>query len=122
MRRGSLFLVLVVSLAILPLGVSSWALPMRDFDNYERKALKAETGWGGEEFPKSDRVEWSYKQGHAGWLFDKHWKHDVHSKDFGKNDDPYCDPPVSTPEPATILLVGTTLTGLGLVRRRIYRH
>ena len=40
---------------------------------------------------------------------------------YGKHDDwkdPDCDPPVATPEPATMLLLGSTLTVAGWYARR----
>ncbi len=47
---------------------------------------------------------------------DKKWGHG-----YGKHDDwkdPDCDPPVATPEPATMLLLGSTLTVAGWYARR----
>lgn len=49
---------------------------------------------------------------------DKKWGHGY---EYGKQDDwkdPYCDPPVATPEPATMLLLGSTLTAAGVYARR----
>ena len=67
----------------------------------------------------------------AGWDdLDKHWwgklqKHkDYDGHEFVKwgkgywKDDPDCDPPVSSPEPGTLLLLGSTLAGVGVYARR----
>ncbi len=108
---------------------SVWAVPAHEYD----------MGWGkGALHGKHDYEKYDYEYGPAGdhekhdkygkvgyqksgW--DKHKGYDGHDfvkwgKGYGK-DDPDCDPPVSTPEPGTLLLLGSTLAGLGVyVRRR----
>jgi hypothetical protein len=127
-RRRSVILgaTFVLSLVFVS---AAWALPAHDYD----------MGWGkGGLHSKPDYGKPDYDYGHSGsyekhgkygnigkhksGLEDKYKGHDGYDfvkwgKGYGK-DDPDCDPPVSSPEPGTLLLLGSTFAGLGVYARR----
>ena len=63
---------------------------------------------------KKDYEKWPDDKG--GWGDDKKWGYGYGKHDYGK--DPDCDPPVATPEPATLLLLGSSLAAAGAYARR----
>lgn len=112
-----------ISALCLLVATPAWALPTHEYD----------MGWGKGGFhDKPDHEKHDYKYG----LVDSHWGgvgkdwwgkstkyhayggHDSKKcgKKYGK--DPDCDPPVAIPEPGTLLLLGSTLAGLGMYARR----
>jgi hypothetical protein len=112
----------VMSSVLVP---SAWALPTHDYgigwgkgglydkhdsekydDEYGGKFSSHQSGWGDLEWGKPKK-----EKGYGGHDFVK-W-----GKGYGTYD-PDCDPPVSTPEPGTLLLLGSTLAGLGVYARR----
>ena len=115
----------------------AWALPTHDYD----------MGWGkGGLHDKQHYEKHDYEYGRAGdhGKHDKYGKlSSLHNYDLDKNRwgklekdkeydshdyqkwgkgsgqyDPDCDPPVASPEPATLLLLGSTLAGVGVYSRR----
>lgn len=120
---------------------SAWGLPSHDYDmgwskggshgkhDYEKsyEYEKHEKGksqkhkgyhhddfvkWG-KGYGKDEPDYWGKSHKHKGW-----GDHDYVKWGKGYGKDPDCDPPVSTPEPATLLLLGSTLAGLGVYARR----
>lgn len=85
---------------------------------------------------EKDYERWHHDD-HSLWFLDSHWDGqgkdrwgefkkptDHDGQDFKKwghgvkKYDPDCDPPVPTPEPTTLLLLGSTLAGVGVYGRR----
>ena len=95
-----------------------WAVPKHDIDrDWGKGALHATQDYGDEKYGddekygKKDYEKWP--DGKDGWGdYDKKWGRGYDWKD------PDCDPPVATPEPATMLLLGSTLAAAGVYARR----
>jgi hypothetical protein len=117
LAAGSLLMVVLLGTA------PAWALPSHGFDKnwgktygHDDKYEKHDGKWGDD----YDNKSWFDKD--PGWELKKYVNKydDDHEKKWGKGYekwDPDCDPPVSTPEPATLLLFGSMLAGLGAARR-----
>ena len=110
----------------------AWALPTHDYDlGWGKSGLhdKHAYGYAGgdDKYEKYGKLNSHPKKDHD---LDKSWwgklekHHDYGGYEFKKwgkgygKEDPDCDPPVSTPEPATLLLLGSTLAGFGVYARR----
>ena len=75
--------------------------------SHEYKHEYKKDGWGEHE-PKKDWFTWGYGKEDEKWGAGMHW---------GK--DPDCDPPMAqTPEPGTLLLLGSSLAAAGVAWRR----
>ena len=120
--RLVMFLASMCALSLVASG-QAWALPKWDFDR----------SWGDNDHHYGKHHKWDSKKWDFKWDyrprhvdFDKEWKgYGYHFKKKKKKDHDGCygdcDPPVATPEPATLLLLGSSLAGLGVyVQRR--RH
>ena len=118
---------------------SAWALPTHDYDmgwgkgglhdrqHYEKHDY--EYGRAGDhgkhdkygELSSHHKKDYDLDKNWWGKL-EKHKEYDGHDfKKWGNGHgqyDPDCDPPVATPEPATLLLLGSTLAGVGAYARR----
>jgi hypothetical protein len=83
----------------------------RDTDNWgdEKREKYKKYSWGEHE-PKKDRFTWGYGK-------EEEWQHGYAWKDWGK--DPNCEPSMTpTPEPGTLLLLGSSLSAAGIAWRR----
>jgi hypothetical protein len=107
---------------------TAWALPSHDYKHDYQKH--------GYEYGDTDKHQKPDKYGKLSSYFDKeyglsnawwgkwekHKEYDGHDlKKWAKGSgqyDPDCDPPVASPEPATLLLLGATLAGVGVYSRR----
>ena len=105
----------------------AWAVPIHEIQTTvnddktwgrEDEQKQYDHGWRQEEDPSSlMQLAWGKE--------DKHWgygKYDKKDKDddgyskcgYGYGKDKDCEPPVAVPEPATLLLLGSTLAGLAV--------
>jgi PEP-CTERM motif len=125
--RWLLFLGSMCALSLVASG-QAWALPKWDFDK----------SWGDNDHHYGKHYKWDFKKWDSKWDyrprhgdFDKEWlwesKHfkkgyGYHFKKKKKKDHDGCygdcDPPVATPEPATLILLGSSLAGLGVYAQR----
>jgi hypothetical protein len=112
----------------------AWALPTHEYEKHDYKYGHA----GDDEKHDKKDYEKGQRNDHKFWFADSRWddldkdwggklkkhkEYDGHDfKQWGKGPgkyDPDCDPPVATPEPGTLLLLGSSLAGVGVyVRRR----
>ena len=142
-----LWMVLLGSVSVFCLvGIGpAWAVPKYDIDTGSGKgALYAKQDYGdekygkyggGDEYQKQDKYSKYSKNGGYekyvkkdyekwpdgnGWGdYGKKYKEQDEKKwGYGYGKDPDCDPPVATPEPATMLLLGSALAAAGLYARR----
>lgn len=142
MERRQQFALAGVLASTLALATQAWALPHHSvqlFLSEERWGALSDRDskpelWDGE---GGDRYsDWKHEEGPkwlAGKDFEKlrkfqEYKYDKDGKDYGadkhhkypKYDDPDCEPPLSTPEPTTLLLFGASVGGLAAAKR--WRH
>ncbi len=127
-----------ISALSLVFGASAEALPAHDYDmGWGKSGLHGKPEYGKPDYGKYDYGKHDYDYGHSGGQekhgkygkasnyksgLDKYKGHEGYGfvkwdKGYGQ-DDPDCDPPVSSPEPGTLLLLGSTLAGLGVYARR----
>jgi hypothetical protein len=129
----------------------AWAVPKHDFDmGWGKGALYAKQDYGDEKYGSDDEYQKKDKYGKknkgsgsekyvkkdyekwpdgkdGGGDYTKKYKDNDEKKwgyGYGKHDnwkDPDCDPPVATPEPATMLLLGSSLAAAGVYARRSRR-
>jgi len=142
--RRLLFFGLVSALGLVLIVGPAWALPTHEFhggwgkggsyNDYD--AGKHHKNGTDDKHHKNDYEKWHPDAKKLSFLdsrwhhLDKDWwgglkklkDHDGHGfKKWSKGHDKYdpdCDPPVSTPEPGTLLLLGSTLAGVVYARRR----
>lgn len=125
MARWGLVSIGTVSTLWLVVVGPAWAVPTHD---YKHEYQKQKQGY---EYGDADNHKKHHKYGNdedfglsnAWWgKWEKHKEYGGHDfKKWGKGHgeyDPDCDPPVASPEPATLLLLGSTLAGVGVYSRR----
>lgn len=135
---------ILVAILVLPLVLvaSAWALPAYDHDTgWGKASFQGKHGYESYDYDhgqvgddkKTDKYRkfsshdtpgrWADLDKHGWGKLEKH-KKDYNGHDFVKSGNghgtygPDCDPPVSTPEPGTLLVLGSTLAGLGVYARR----
>ena len=123
-----------VSVLCLVLVGPGWALPTHDYDRgwgkgglHDKHDYEYGNAGGDENHDKYGKLSKHHKKDYdldKNWWgkLEKHKEYDGHDfKKWGKGHgqyDPDCDPPVASPEPATLLLLGSTLAGVGVYSRR----
>lgn len=126
MARSSILVAVGLSLGIVLLpGSQGWAFSHHDlseehwkpFSTWKPK-LDFDAGWD-KEWGSSD---WDSHGTSKWWFLGKGW--DDEKGHGGKHGwkgydkyDPDCDPPVATPEPATLLLFGASMAGVAVARK-----
>jgi hypothetical protein len=79
-------------------------------DKKSKESYKYKKDDWGEHDAKKDWYTWGYGKEHEKW---------GHDKDWGWGKDPDCDPPMThTPEPGTLLLLGSSLAAAGVAWRK----
>lgn len=134
-NTARLLLVASVSMiAVLPVG-PAFALPHHSHHHKPGKSDwsngysndKWDDDWGdtkkkdshGDKYAKHDWGEHQLKKDWFAWGFGKEHEKWGHDKDRGWGKDPDCDPPLShSPEPGTVLLLGSSFAAAGLAWRR----
>ena len=114
-----LFVASVCGIAVLYAG-SAFALPHHSQDFKVGKSWSegyGDSDWNDEHWGDRKSKE-SHKYKKDGWEEHDKWGHDK-DWDWGWGKDPDCDPPMThTPEPGTLLLLGSSLAAAGVAWRK----